>query len=1151
MSRRSTKCTRLNARTTAKTRPVRGSNHHQQHQREQQGGQSGEEAGGEAADVQEEERIARNDDVSVSKTRSSSSSSSTTTTTTTRTSKSAVVACEGRSPWTARMRQPLESGLEPRENGTLVQRWPTSRPRRRDRIRANENRLDEPNHGDYATVSSFTSLSSPALSSTTDASSRRSTSPPSSVSSPAHSTSSTSTSANVRDANVPGENDRTEERKGVDARKYTSDQDRIRKRKQERQCCVRARGVKDVITEKSSTIAAASTSACVPATSAVSSSSPFSSSSVSTSSDKVHEQSTQASLRGSPAVSHSSVIESLRNALESYDRSRIYLAHVSFLDWRDLPGRRRATAATAGDAERVWVVGAADHEGHHRTRLLVTGRHWRPRCLRRVNMLSQPVIYAGGGSGSLTVYLFLWWFHREFAVTAMAMHPDGAVLVAESADYLPPEADCVAADGLVRLFVVPKDYLETRVVIRELRVKLATGVLTRACYGVYHKTSKVGAETDQLQAFLRRFTLKEAFADLHRAWLSIRSETFARSWILPRDRKDASFGCSNGLVGPTLSSRVFRVPSADQEEDRMLLIELQNVAREVGLEVSDEELSKWFLEEEIEPLRCVVRKKELEEDRCRVKIEAEEKWADYEDGKQEGTDDEEEDEDDEEEEDEPTAEETVGLLSRVLTWMEREPLDPGLLLAVRSMRDTAALMASKMGLAGTHPSGMPFFCPNGDHLTQPPPAHMGIPPYGTLDAGKAVAAAGLTRAPMYPFSTGQYPYPMLSPEMTQVAATWHTPTMYPISQASTGFRSPYPTSLPITSSSLPSDLYRFSPTGLMPPHPGLSPHAHALASHALVSSAPKTEHSTLDHNHRSTVEQKNSTSLPSDNSKSQDTGQQNNQDKKKPHIKKPLNAFMLYMKEMRAKVVAECTLKESAAINQILGRRWHSLSREEQARYYEAARQERHLHQQRYPGWSARDNYGYGSKKKKRKKERSADPTGGNNMKKCRARYGLDQQSQWCKPCRRKKKCIRYMGEGGDGDGEADGEGDDDHSEDNLGSVGEAGTPEDDESLSSPGGLSALSSLASPSLVLPSPSSLASPCPCPLTPPVPPPPLSIPTSQPHNQPLQQPPPHRNPVGTNPHDINNPLSVNQLTGQCIKSEVVSPPSGTSNPAISVT
>ena len=38
------------------------------------------------------------------------------------------------------------------------------------------------------------------------------------------------------------------------------------------------------------------------------------------------------------------------------------------------------------------------------------------------------------------------------------------------------------------------------------------------------------------------------------------------------------------------------------------------------------------------------------------------------------------------------------------------------------------------------------------------------------------------------------------------------------------------------------------------------------------------------------------------------------------HIPKPLNAFMLYMKEMRPVVKAECTLKESAAINKILGK---------------------------------------------------------------------------------------------------------------------------------------------------------------------------------------------------------------------------------------
>ncbi|XP_024921703.1 transcription factor 7 isoform X5 [Cynoglossus semilaevis] len=135
---------------------------------------------------------------------------------------------------------------------------------------------------------------------------------------------------------------------------------------------------------------------------------------------------------------------------------------------------------------------------------------------------------------------------------------------------------------------------------------------------------------------------------------------------------------------------------------------------------------------------------------------------------------------------------------------------------------------------------------------------------------------------------------------------------------------------------------------------------------------------------------------------------------KKPVIKKPLNAFMLYMKEMRAKVIAECTLKESAAINQILGRRWHALTREEQAKYYELARKERQLHMQLYPTWSARDNYEAGlsgvegqkskddwGKKKRRKREKQQDSTTDpGSPKKCRARFGLNQQTDWCGPCR-------------------------------------------------------------------------------------------------------------------------------------------------------
>uniref|UniRef100_A0AAV2J9L7 receptor protein-tyrosine kinase n=1 Tax=Knipowitschia caucasica TaxID=637954 RepID=A0AAV2J9L7_KNICA len=140
---------------------------------------------------------------------------------------------------------------------------------------------------------------------------------------------------------------------------------------------------------------------------------------------------------------------------------------------------------------------------------------------------------------------------------------------------------------------------------------------------------------------------------------------------------------------------------------------------------------------------------------------------------------------------------------------------------------------------------------------------------------------------------------------------------------------------------------------------------------------------------------------------------------KKPVIKKPLNAFMLYMKEMRAKVIAECTLKESAAINQILGRRWHALTREEQAKYYELARKERQLHMQLYPTWSARDNYEAGRSEGGRWADgvgtspyvtRTTSPTGMAKRKEGNERrHRTPAPTTVSDPFRRKKKCIRYI----------------------------------------------------------------------------------------------------------------------------------------------
>eukprot|EP00092_Neocalanus_flemingeri_P008852 GFUD01009526.1.p1 GENE.GFUD01009526.1~~GFUD01009526.1.p1 ORF type:complete len:338 (-),score=56.96 GFUD01009526.1:1339-2352(-) len=219
-----------------------------------------------------------------------------------------------------------------------------------------------------------------------------------------------------------------------------------------------------------------------------------------------------------------------------------------------------------------------------------------------------------------------------------------------------------------------------------------------------------------------------------------------------------------------------------------------------------------------------------------------------------------------------------------------------------------------------------------DHLGSPPPAHMGSLPYDK----SGLAAAAAFRPSFYPLHHQYGPYGSLG--MEQLAA-WHQASMY-----QQRAHSPY--SLPLTGGSLTTPISRFSPGGgLLPPHhPGLP--FHQIPPHHLPHIKP--EH----------YDRPPGLMHPDDKDN-------HSPKKKEPHIKKPLNAFMLYMKEMRPVVQAECTLKESAAINQILGRRWHGLSKEEQAKYYEMAKIARQAHQSKYPSWTARDNYAKRKKKKK------------------------------------------------------------------------------------------------------------------------------------------------------------------------------------------
>ena len=161
-------------------------------------------------------------------------------------------------------------------------------------------------------------------------------------------------------------------------------------------------------------------------------------------------------------------------------------------------------------------------------------------------------------------------------------------------------------------------------------------------------------------------------------------------------------------------------------------------------------------------------------------------------------------------------------------------------------------------------------------------------------------------------------------------------------------------------------------------------------------------------------------------------------------------------------------------------------------RFVELAKEERNRHMQLYPGWSARDNYGL--KKKRTSMMNSSSSSASGPMidhsqkkfirehhqpsphktqpksshsfdngkgkfsfhfvrilfhrirldcaaqKKCRARYGLEGLNQWCKHCRRKKKCTRFLEDDSNGNYQTNVNG-------NPSSVSSPGQSDNDESI--------------------------------------------------------------------------------------------------------
>lgn len=357
----------------------------------------------------------------------------------------------------------------------------------------------------------------------------------------------------------------------------------------------------------------------------------------------------------------------LSTVFQKYAHDQIYIAFCFRLDWKQLPDR---TLENTPD-DPVWLLMAGNVTGRHRTRILVTGRHWRPTCLRHVNMLSQPVVYAGGGDGEVTADLLSWWFHREFIPAAESIN-QRAVLLASDGFKLKPE-DCVSSDGTVRLILVNENAIDLNLINAEFRTKYTTLLLRNLSH----------FDASSIVESLNGITLKEAFPLFHKSWLSLRTESFQRCCSNALETP-SSESISANLIHNALSSDLINLSAAKEDEpkiprlsltrrndvktghaqeDRMLLLELQWLAHDLGLEVTDEDLSKWALDSD--------------SDGVKVKPEpVDESCSDRE---------------------VPNAGEAVEYLSKALLWMETLPLEPNLLMVVRDIIDVAKQVGSFAG----------------------------------------------------------------------------------------------------------------------------------------------------------------------------------------------------------------------------------------------------------------------------------------------------------------------------------------------------------------------------------------------------------------------------------------------------------------------